>query len=195
MSRHPYMMALGGMAACGAVLYIALTGQVFGIFINQFARCTQSPEASFPCYGIYDVGIALVAVLAELLCAGIVLYGFFRHRFYARTSGKLLLLVATLIAIGIAIPKLTVHNEISLTDADRICTDFMFRNMANEHMLDRIALMLGKGQIIAQRGSEEFDGRIYTLFDIPLGWLHGQWGESLSISCDYGAPIVPIPVH
>lgn len=194
-SGHPYIAALGGVAVCSVIFCIAFTGQVFGAFINQFAPCPDSPGGSLHCYAVYDLGIALVAVIAGLLCTGVLVYGFFRHRFYAGTSGKVLALLAALVAIGVAIPKLTVHDAVPLTDADRACTDYMFRSATQDRMLDRVALMLGKERVVADRGPHKFGGEVYTLFRIPLGWLHGRADESLAITCDYTPPTAALPVR
>jgi len=56
-------IAIIGIVLCAAAFYVGETGRIFGAFINRFAPCTEVPQNSFPCYGAYDVGLMVVAVL------------------------------------------------------------------------------------------------------------------------------------
>jgi len=104
-------------------------------------------------------------------------------------KGTLIFVIAVvMLLIGIAIPKLTVHDAVALTDAEKNCAYGIFTHIADEGWLDRVALMLGKGTIIEKQGPTDFGGKAYTIFRIPIGILHGQADESYGISCLLPAP-------
>jgi len=77
-----------------------------------------------------------------------------------------------ILLIGIAIPKLTVRDTISLTAEEKNCVEVGIRQQL-DHPLQRLALWLGKSAVIDKQG----DGIIkenmlvvksYTIFRIPL---------------------------
>ena len=54
------------------IVEIFLDGQLrLGAMINTMLPCTQNPQNSFPCYGVYELWIA--GILAILLVVGIIL--------------------------------------------------------------------------------------------------------------------------
>ena len=79
--------------------------------------------------------------------------------------------LAVILVIGIAIPKLTVHDKVSV--------DQNFRNSIMQSVkthydnpIERIALLFGKSRIISATPlSAEIES--FTLFRIPLGFLRG----------------------
>ena len=91
-----------------------------------------------------------------------------------KKSHKILILafLGIILFIGIAIPKLTVQDVISLTAEEKSCVQTSIRQQFG-HPLQRIALWLGKSAVIYKQG----DGVIkentlivksYTIFRIPL---------------------------
>ena len=58
--KNPYVAAII-IVVCAVMVYLANRGDFFGKFINTLAPCTQNPAASFPCYGIYDIVIMVLA--------------------------------------------------------------------------------------------------------------------------------------
>lgn len=84
--------------------------------------------------------------------------------------------VVALLLIGIAIPKLTVHDTVP-ADADRSCIDSSIQSQRENSLLKRLFFATGAFQITqAERGSGE--AQFYTLFRIPFG------GKMHTI-CDY----------
>lgn len=81
-------------------------------------------------------------------------------------------IVLALIIIGIAIPKLTVHDSVTLTDTEKSCVQTGVKQQL-DNPFQRIALALGKSAVVERQG----DGIIkpntmivesYTIFRIPL---------------------------
>lgn len=88
----------------------------------------------------------------------------------------LLAAVLAFVAIGVAIPKLTVHDTVP-ADADRSCIDHAIRSAKQLDLLQRLLYSTGAFQVTkAERGSGE--AQFYTIFRIPLG------GRMHTI-CDY----------
>src|SRR3989344_4652910 len=86
--------------------------------------------------------------------------------------------VVVFLGVGIAIPKLTVHDTI-LADANRSCIDSGIQSQRESSLLKRLFFATGAFQITqAERGGG--DAQFYTLFRIPFG------GEMHTI-CDYAA--------
>lgn len=103
------------------------------------------------------------------------------HTVALATGGVLIVLI-----IGIAIPKLTVHDSVALTSAEKDCAYGIFTHIAEESLFHRIALALGKGAIIEKRGPTDFGGKAYTIFRIPIPGAYG-------IDCLLAAPpVVPV---
>ena len=86
------------------------------------------------------------------------------------------------IGIGITIPKLTVDDTVPVSAQLKRCTDTAKEFFDNP--FERIALMLGKGRIIATQGPSEAIMAFYTIFRIPLGVLRGQPDMKLVIACN-----------
>jgi len=49
-----------GLSFSIAVILLANTGEYFGKVLNYIIKCNGNPEASFPCYGIYDIWIMTI---------------------------------------------------------------------------------------------------------------------------------------
>lgn len=79
MKKQKLLLCIG-IALCAIVFYLANTAQFLGKFINQLSPCVQDPMNSFPCYGVYDIGIAIGAMVIGLFFAGVLLSGFLRRR-------------------------------------------------------------------------------------------------------------------
>jgi len=89
-----------------------------------------------------------------------------------KKSHKILAVLGIILFIGIAIPKLTVRDAISLTTEEKSCVRVGIQQQF-DHPLQRIALWLGKSAVVYKQG----DGVIkpntlvvksYTIFRIPL---------------------------
>lgn len=59
---------LGVIIICVIVFYLANNNNFFGKIINFIYPCTQNPEASFPCYGQYDILAMIIAVIIAIIC-------------------------------------------------------------------------------------------------------------------------------
>jgi len=68
--KNPYMV-IAGIIVCLILFYLANTGKVFGRFINHLSPCVQNPANSFPCFGIYDIAIMILAVVIGVIFIGI----------------------------------------------------------------------------------------------------------------------------
>lgn len=104
------------------------------------------------------------------------------------TYGMLLAAAACFLAAGAAIPKLALRDAVPLAREEKNCAYGMFRHAAQESLFDRIALMLGKGIVTKRNGPADFEGKAYTLFALPLGFLHGRPEERYAVSCLLVAP-------
>jgi hypothetical protein len=86
------------------------------------------------------------------------------------------------LAVGVAIPKLTVHDLVPVEPSLKDCVSLGV-GAHYDNPLDRLALLLGRSQIVsATRSSAEVEN--FTLFRIPLGALHGDYGLREGIFCD-----------
>ncbi len=84
--------------------------------------------------------------------------------------------VVLFLGIGIAIPKLTVHDTVP-ADADRSCIDSGIKSQRENSLLKRLLFATGAFQVTkAERGGGE--AKFYTLFRIPLG-------TAVRTICDY----------
>ena len=92
--------------------------------------------------------------------------------------------VVVLLLIGIAIPKLTVHDTIS-ADTDRSCINWDIESQRENSLLKRLFFATGAFQVTrAERGGG--DSQFYTLFRIPIG------GQMHTI-CDYVLSPLSLP--
>src|SRR3972149_8552648 len=106
-------------------------------------------------------------------------------------SHKILVVFGIILFIGIAIPKLTVRDAVSLTIEEKNCVEIGIQQQF-AHPLRRIALLLGKSAIIYRQG----DGVIkpntlvvksYTLFRIPLSGARFFNRFTQHIMCDWAS--------
>ena len=108
--------------------------------------------------------------------------------------------VATVLLVGIAIPKLTVHDLVSVDEQLQRCVAYAV-NDTYDNPFEHIALFLGKSRIItADRNDAGVES--FTLFRIPLGVLRGQLDSKLGVTCDFAGdavgsaitdPYLPLP--
>ena len=101
---------------------------------------------------------------------------------YKKPSVVLGILLSVLF-IGIAIPKLTVHDLVQADERAQNCAAFGV-NQQFDNSFERIAILLGKTRI-TQMQDNDVGVEAFTLFRIPLGILRGQPGMSLGVTCDY----------
>jgi hypothetical protein len=88
----------------------------------------------------------------------------------------------TILAVGVAIPKLTVRDLVPVEPSLKNCVT-MAISIHYDNPLDRLALLLGQSQIVsATRSSAEVEN--FTLFRIPLGALHGDFESREGIFCN-----------
>ena len=58
-----------GIGLCAIIFYLANTGRYFGAWVNNMRPCVQEPMTSFPCYGVYDIGAMIFAVVVGIVLA------------------------------------------------------------------------------------------------------------------------------
>jgi hypothetical protein len=89
------------------------------------------------------------------------------------------LIVIIMSLIGVAIPKLTVHDKVAVDKEFRKDT-MQAVNVHYDNPFERLALWLGKSRIVsATQLSAEVES--FTLFNIPLGFFHGVPDMKLGI--------------
>jgi len=94
---------------------------------------------------------------------------------------QIIISIVAILLIGIAIPKLTVHDLVQVDTSLKQCADIAI-NIHHDNPFERVALFLGKSRIIATTPtSAEIES--FTLFRIPLGILRGQPGMKTSVFC------------
>lgn len=71
-------LPLIGIALCAAGFYVGNTSLVFGRFVNRFIPCTTPPENSFPCYGVYDIGLMLCCVALGVFFFGMLIWNVYK---------------------------------------------------------------------------------------------------------------------
>ena len=69
---------IAGIMVCGALFYLANTGRYFGAWVNKIRPCVQEPMTSFPCYGVYDIGAMIFAVVVGIVLLGVLVFRLFR---------------------------------------------------------------------------------------------------------------------
>lgn len=99
--------------------------------------------------------------------------------------------IAVVLAVGIAIPKLTIHDKVSVDESFRKNV-MQAINIHCDNPLERLALRLGKSRIVSATPlSAEVES--FTLFRIPLGFLRGipdiKLGIFLNPAGDWSAEI------
>lgn len=85
---------------------------------------------------------------------------------------KLLAFFFLTFAVGVAIPKLTVHDLVELSAEEKQCVKITTRQLF-DNPLERIALALGKSAITGKQGDNSIKNetiivKSYTVFRIPL---------------------------
>jgi hypothetical protein len=66
---------IAGLASSILIVLMANTSNYFGKTINLVVKCTDKPETSFPCYGIYDTWITFIfSVLGVYFLIKIILF-------------------------------------------------------------------------------------------------------------------------
>jgi hypothetical protein len=63
-----------GIIACLIILRVDDSKLFFGKFINRFYSCTDCLGCSFPCYGIYDIYLAVLVVAVAIALAVILIF-------------------------------------------------------------------------------------------------------------------------
>lgn len=90
--------------------------------------------------------------------------------------------VVTVFAIGVAIPKFMVRDLVPVEPRLEQCVSLVV-NQHYDNPLERLALYLGKSRIVsALPASAEVES--FTLFRIPLGVLRGQPDAKLGVFCN-----------
>ncbi len=90
--------------------------------------------------------------------------------------------VVLFLGMGIAMPKLTVHDLVPVEARLKQCSALG----VNQHLdnpFERIALLLGKSRITRADNNNGIEVQSFTLFRIPLGILRGQPDMKLGIFC------------
>lgn len=95
-------------------------------------------------------------------------------------------LIILVLLIGIAIPKLTVHDLVPVDPSLKKCGMYGVR-MSLNNSFERIALMLGKSRV-TQVNANDVGVESFTLFRIPFGMLRGQREMKIGVTCDFPAP-------
>ena len=102
--------------------------------------------------------------------------------------------VTALLLIGIAIPKLTVHDSVELTDAEKSCAQIGVSQQLDSPF-QRVALALGKSAVIEKK-ENSLTIKSYTIFHIPLPFTHLFNRFTTDVICDWAAtstiPSLPI---
>lgn len=85
---------------------------------------------------------------------------------------KLLAFFFLTFIVGIAIPKLTVHDLVELSAEEKQCVEITTRQFF-DHPLERVALALGKSAATGEQGNNSIKDKTiivksYTIFRIPL---------------------------
>ncbi len=97
------------------------------------------------------------------------------------------IIIIAILFIGIAIPKLTVHDLVSVDERMKRCVNYAISE-SYDNPIERIALFLGKSRVISVNEYQSDAGvESYTLFRIPLGVLRGQPDATLGVTCDFAA--------
>lgn len=96
------------------------------------------------------------------------------------TFGTVLVLL-----VGIAIPKLTVHDSVALTDAEKRCVQTGVKQQL-DNPFQRVALALGKSGVIEKK-QNSLTVKSYTVFRIPLPFTHLFNRFTTDVICDWAA--------
>jgi Flp pilus assembly pilin Flp len=63
-----------GIITCLIILRVDDSKLFFGKLINRFYSCADCLGCSFPCYGIYDTYLAVLAVAVAIVLVGILIF-------------------------------------------------------------------------------------------------------------------------
>ncbi len=97
---------------------------------------------------------------------------------------KILAILATALVLGIAIPKLTVHDQIAIDPPLRACA--IYGTTRNLDTIERLALTLGASRVSASDNRSMVELDLFTLFRLPLGVLNGHpTGMEHTVFCDH----------
>ncbi len=88
-----------GIIACVIVLLLADTGRFFGVFVNRFFPCVANPAISFPCYGVYDIAVIILAFIVGLVLIGIIIFRLTHSRF--RLMLSIVIIFAAIVFAGL----------------------------------------------------------------------------------------------
>lgn len=88
-----------------------------------------------------------------------------------------------ILVIGIAIPKLTVHDSVALTDTEKRCVQAGVKQQL-DNPFQRVALALGKSAVI-EKNQSSLTVKSYTVFRIPLPFTHLFNRFTTDVICDY----------
>ncbi|HEY4479316.1 MAG TPA: hypothetical protein VI981_03100 [Candidatus Paceibacterota bacterium] len=90
--------------------------------------------------------------------------------------------IVAILLVGIAIPKLTVHDLVPVETRLRQCATLgVTQHLDNP--LERIALFLGESRITRADNNNGIEVESFTIFRIPLGILRGQPDMKLGVFC------------
>jgi hypothetical protein len=103
-------------------------------------------------------------------------------KLFESLKAKIITTIIVVLLIGIAIPKLTVHDLVPVDTLLKQCVNIA-SNLHYDNPIENVALFFGKSRIIAATPtSAEIES--FTLFRIPLGILRGQPGMKTNIFCN-----------
>lgn len=190
MKNGTFIFAVVATILCATIVYMANTARFFGVFLARFFPCTNTPGNSFPCYGMYDIGIMLVAAMLGASFFVIILYELYKSITTWRSNASLIALgsLSLVLLVGIAIPKLTVHDLVEVSPSLKQCALYGARISLN-NPIERVALWLGKSRITQVNVNDNDVGvESFTIFRIPLAWLRGYPSMQSGVTCDFFAP-------
>lgn len=90
-----------------------------------------------------------------------------------------------ILVIGIAIPKLTVHDSVALSDTEKRCIQAGVKQQL-DNPFQRVALALGKSGVIEKK-QNSLTVKSYTVFRIPLPFTHLFNRFTTDVICDWAA--------
>lgn len=65
---------ISGIILCIIIFLIENKELFLGRFINRLKACLQVPGNSFPCYGVYDIGLMTLVIIVGLILFGIIIF-------------------------------------------------------------------------------------------------------------------------
>lgn len=97
----------------------------------------------------------------------------------------MVLALIVFLGVGVAIPKLTVHDLVTPNARLAQCIQYGVEQQL-DNPFERIGLLLGKSRIV-RADTSSADIESFTLYRIPLGVIRGMPGMLVSVHCDFAA--------